>query len=88
MLCWGPEQVILRGVRQTVELGTVHCITYSDNEMVPTCHHIPRYLAEDREEAQRMGGQKTWDALRRISEDLRAVPCHHPKRGVGVLLSS
>ena len=71
-----------------VELIVVHRLPDIDTTTILTCHRIPRYLAEDREEAQRMGGQKTWDALRRISEDLRAVPCHHPKRGVGVLLSS
>ena len=74
MLCWGPKQVILRGVRQTVELGTVHCITYSDNAMIPTCHHIPRYLAEDREENGRMGGRAAWDAGIKDTVDMRAVP--------------
>ena len=74
MLCWGPEKVTKSDARQTVELGTVHCIPYSDNAMIPTCHRIPRYLEEDIEENVRMVGRAAWDAGRKYTLDMRAVP--------------
>ena len=50
-LCGGPGGISAWGAGQTVELRLVHRLSDGNPETIPSCHHIPRNLTEDQEEA-------------------------------------